>query len=80
MYILNVLSVFFSYHAIIDLSCCAETSHAVSFLYTLVVLSYTFVGILSSNVTLSIFSLCIFAFPKNSSWGPSSVFADLKVL
>ena len=59
------LALFVSYHAIIDLSCCADTSHAVELTYAPVVALYTELGILDSNVTFSIFCLCIELFFKN---------------
>ena len=69
-----------SYHAIIDLSCLADTSHAVLSTYCPVVSLNTVSGIFETNVTFSMFCLCIVLFPKNALVCSVSVAALIKTL
>ena len=64
----------------IELSPCADTSHAVLSTYAFAAKSYTVDGILSTNVTLSTFCLSIFVFPKNALVLSVSVLVFLNVL
>ena len=73
-------SLLVSYQAIIDLSCIAETSHAVLSTYSPVIVLYTVSGIFVSNVTFSMFSLSIVLWLKNLLIGPMSDPTLLKVL
>ena len=56
---------FSSYQPSIDLSCCSDTSHAVLSTYSSADASYTFEGILFTNITFSMNCLWILVFPKN---------------
>ena len=69
-----------SYHAIIELSSLADTSHAVVSMNFPVDSLYTVFGMLLSNVMFSIFCLCIELFPKNALSAFDSVVVVFNVL
>ena len=66
-----------SYHAIIELSCIADTSHAVVSIYVFVYMSYTSAGMLSTNVTLSTIFLATPVFPNKASNSISPVLSSI---